>query len=82
MEWISNIDWKTMFDGWGTQLVVTVVTLVVGGIGVVSYKRGKSSQTQKAGNYAKQRQEVKNSDNKKVSQSQEAGNDADQTQIG
>lgn len=80
MEWISNIDWKTMFDGWGTQLIAAVVTLVVGGVGF--YKRGKSSQTQKAGNYAKQRQEVKNSDKKKVSQSQEAGDDADQTQIG
>lgn len=79
MEWISNIDWKTMFDGWGTQLIVTVVALVGGGM---FYRRRKNFQTQKAGNYAKQRQEVTNSDKKEVSQSQEAGDDADQTQIG
>lgn len=81
MDISSLTDIKTVFDGWGTQLVAAIVAFIVGG-GIYIYRKGKVSQRQKAGNYAKQSQKIKSSDEKEVSQSQEAGDNADQTQIG
>ena len=45
-------------------------------------KTGKIYQKQKAGNNAKQKQEIKNSHEKNTSQKQEAGDNSEQIQIG
>lgn len=76
------MDLKTIFDGWGTELVSILVGLLVGGIGYRFYNNGKICQKQKAGNNAKQIQEVKDSLEKSICQSQEAGDNSEQTQIG
>ena len=76
------MDFKTFFDGLGTELISILIGLCLAGGGFWYYKNGKVSQKQKAGNNAKQRQEVKSSNKKNVSQSQEAGDDSDQIQIG
>ena len=76
------MDINTIFDGWGTELISVLVGLCLAGGGFWYYKNGKVTQKQKAGNNAKQRQEVKSSNKKNVSQSQEAGDDSEQTQIG
>lgn len=76
------MDFNTIFDGWGTELISIIITLCLGGAGLWYYKNGRVSQKQKAGKNAKQRQEVKSSNKKRVSQCQEAGDDSDQTQIG
>lgn len=74
---------NTMFDGWGTELVSILIGLFVTGGGVCwFYKKGKISQKQKAGNNAKQTQEVKNSQGKNISQVQESGDNSKQIQIG
>lgn len=73
---------KTIFDGWGTELISIIITLCLGGAGLWYYKNGKVSQKQKAGKNTKQRQEVKSPNKKNVSQHQEAGDDSEQTQIG
>ena len=52
------------------------------GTGCWYYKKGKIGQKQKAGNNAKQRQEVKDSQEKNICQEQEAGDNSEQTQIG
>lgn len=76
------MDLNTIFDGWGTELVSLLVGLLVTGIGYRFYKNGKIYQKQKAGNNAKQKQEIKNSHEKNTSQKQEAGDNSEQTQIG
>lgn len=76
------MDINTIFDGWGTELISVLVGLCVAGGGFWYYKNGKVTQKQKAGNNAKQRQEVKTSNKKNVNQSQDAGDDSEQTQIG
>ena len=76
------MDIKTIFDGWGTELVSILITLCMAGLGIGLYKRGKIKQKQKAGDFANQRQEVKNGDGKRIRQKQKAGNNAEQTQIG
>ena len=74
---------STIFDGWGTELVVLLVGLLfTGGVGFVFYKKGKINQKQKARDFAKQKQEVEDSQEKNVCQKQKAGNNAEQTQIG
>ena len=76
------MDFYTIFDGWGTELISIIITLCLSGAGLWYYKNGRVSQKQKAGNNAKQRQEVKSSNKKSVSQRQESGDNSDQTQIG
>lgn len=77
------MDINSIFDGIGTELISILIGLcVVGGGCFWYYKNGKVVQKQKAGNNAKQRQEVKSSNKKNVSQSQDAGDDSEQTQIG
>ena len=76
------MDFNTIFDGWGTELISILIVSVLTGFGIYHYKKVRVSQKQKAGNHAKQRQEVKNGDEKKVRQKQEAGDDSKQTQIG
>lgn len=76
------MDFNTIFDGWGTELISIIITLCLGVAGLWYYKNGRVSQKQKAGKNAKQRQEVKSSNKKRVSQRQEAGDDSEQTQIG
>lgn len=76
------MDFKTIFDGWGTELVSILVGLLITGAGCWYYKKGKIGQKQKAGNNAKQRQEVKDSQEKNIYQEQEAGDNSEQTQIG
>ena len=76
------MDFKSFFDGLGTELISTLIGLCLGGAGLWYYKNGKVSQKQKAGNNSKQRQEVKSSNKKNVCQRQEAGDNSDQTQIG
>lgn len=75
------MDFNTIFDGWGTELISIIIAICIGG-GLWYCKNGKVNQKQKAGNNATQRQEVKSPDKKSVSQSQEAGDDAEQTQNG
>lgn len=53
------MDLNTIFDGWGTELVSLLVGLLATGIGYRFYKNGKIYQKQKAGNNAKQKQEIK-----------------------
>lgn len=76
------MDLNTIFDGWGTELVSVLVSLLAAGIGYRFYKNGKICQKQKAGNNAKQKQEVKDSLEKSISQKQEAGDNSEQIQIG
>lgn len=76
------MDINTIFDGWGTELISILIGLCLTGVGIWFYKKGRVSQKQKAGNHAKQKQEVKNGDEKKVRQKQVAGDDSEQTQIG
>ena len=77
------MDFNTIFDGWGTELISILIGLCVAGGGCfLYYKNGKISQKQKAGNNAKQRQEVKSSNKKNVNQYQEAGDNSEQSQIG
>ena len=76
------MDLNTIFDGWGTELVSLLVGLLATGIGYRIYKNGKIYQKQKAGNNAKQKQEIKNSHEKNTSQKQEAGDNSEQIQIG
>ena len=77
------MDLNTIFDGWGTELVVLLVGLLfTGGVGFVFYKKGKICQKQKARDFAKQKQEVKDSQEKNICQKQKAGDNAEQTQIG
>ena len=75
------MDINTIFDGWGTELISILIGLCITS-GIVFYKKGKTSQIQKAGNHSKQRQEVKNGNEKKISQKQKAGDNSEQTQIG
>lgn len=76
------MDIKTIFDGWGTELVSILITLCMAGLGIGIYKRGKIKQKQKAGDFANQRQEVKDGEGKRILQKQKAGDNAEQTQIG
>lgn len=87
-EWI-----KWAFDGIGTEIISLFFGLIIGGIsGYAIGKNTKSTQTQSAGNNAKQKQvfTVDNgSDNSKkymenntIQQAQTAGDNAVQTQIG
>lgn len=76
------MDLNTIFDGWGTELVSLLVGLLATGIGYRFYKNGQIYQKQKAGNNAKQKQEIKNSHEKNTSQKQEAGDNSEQIQIG
>ena len=76
------MDLYTIFDGRGTELVSLLVGLLATGIGYSLYKNGKIYQKQKAGNNAKQKQEIKNSHEKNTSQKQEAGDNSEQIQIG
>lgn len=76
------MDWNTIFDGWGTQLVATLIGVILASGGYCLYKRGKVNQKQKARDFAKQKQEVKDSQEKNICQKQKAGDNAEQTQIG
>lgn len=76
----KNMDLNTIFDGWGTELVGLLIGSGI--VGYCFYKKGKISQKQKAGNNAKQTQEVRNSQEKEVCQEQEAGDNSEQIQIG
>ena len=79
---IICIDFKTIFDGIGTQAIFFILSLIASGGLFFYYKKGKISQCQKAGNNSTQKQEVKDSSEKEIKQSQEAGDDSKQTQIG
>lgn len=76
------MDINTIFDGWGTELIGILIGLCITGIGVWYYKKGRVKQKQKAENHAKQRQEVKDGEGKRLHQEQKAGDNAEQTQIG
>lgn len=68
------------FDGWAIALIVLSLSTLVGGGTYLAYH--KISQKQKAGNKAKQKQNVRASQsNKHVSQKQEAGDYSNQSQI-
>ena len=77
------MDLNTIFDGWGTELVVLLISLLfTGSVGFIFYKKGIISQKQKARDFAKQKQDVKDSQEKNVCQKQKAGDNTEQTQIG
>lgn len=76
------MDFKTIFDGWGTELISILIGLCLAGGGFWYFKNGKVKQEQEAGDGAEQEQEVKSSNKKNVSQSQKAGNNSKQTQKG
>lgn len=76
------MDINTIFDGWGTEIISILISLGIAGLGIGIYKRGKTKQKQKASDFAKQRQEVKSGEGKKIHQKQKAGDHAEQTQIG
>ena len=76
------MDINTIFDGWGTELIGILIGLCITGVGIWYYKKGRVSQKQKAGDNAKQKQEVKKGDEKKIRQKQKAGDNSEQTQIG
>ena len=76
------MDINTIFDGWGTELIGILIGLCLTGVGIWCYKKGRVSQKQKAGDIAKQKQEVKKGDEKKIRQKQSAGDNSEQTQIG
>lgn len=74
------MDFKTIFDGWGTELISIFVVFLTGA-GYWYYKRGKINQRQKARNNAKQKQIVKDSQEKNICQKQDAIDNSEQTQI-
>lgn len=74
------MDFKTIFDGWGTELISIFIVLLMG-TGYWYYKRGKINQRQKAGNNVKQKQIVKDSQEKNICQKQDAIDNSEQTQI-
>ena len=76
------MDLNTIFDGLGKQLIATFIGVIFASGGYCFYKKGKINQKQKAGDFAKQKQEVKDSQEKNVCQKQKAGDNAEQTQIG
>lgn len=76
------MDIKTIFDGWGTELISIIIGIIIAGGGFIIFKRGRIRQKQKAGANAKQNQMVKDSSEKDVSQKQKAGDNSEQTQIG
>lgn len=76
------MDFNNLFEGLGTELISIIVGLLFGGGAFVCYKNGKIIQKQKAGNNAKQKQEVRDSNGKNVYQEQVAGDNSEQTQIG
>jgi lipopolysaccharide/colanic/teichoic acid biosynthesis glycosyltransferase len=76
------MDIKTIFDGWGTELISIIIGILIAGGGFVLFKKGRIRQKQKASSYTKQNQMVKDSSEKDVSQKQEAGDNSEQTQIG
>ena len=76
------MDFKTIFDGWGTELLSLLICLIFGGIGYRFYKNGTIKQKQEAGNGAEQEQTVESSENKDVTQQQKAGDNSKQKQIG
>lgn len=91
MRGYSNMWYEWLFDGIGTEIVGVIVGLAVSG--TVLYKfltRNKKKQTQKAGDNAKQCQELEIETNIKengkirngLKQTQKAGDNADQSQIG
>ncbi|MBR2506567.1 MAG: hypothetical protein IKB70_06560 [Bacilli bacterium] len=75
-----NID--TIFDGWGTEIISIIIGAIISGTTVMLYKKGKVKQKQTAKDYAKQKQVVRRSQEKRVRQKQVAGNNVEQTQIG
>lgn len=88
-EWINWV-----FDGIGTEILVAVISLIIGGIGGFTIgKHTKSSQTQEAGDSAKQKQAItidngiltdskKSQETNVIIQKQRAGNDSEQIQTG
>ncbi len=67
------------FDGWAIALIVLGLSALVGGGTYVAYR--EISQRQKAGDNAKQKQNVRASkSNKRVSQKQKAGDNSRQSQ--
>lgn len=78
---ITLLNWAVAFDGWAVALISF---LLGGGCGTgITYHVLKSKQKQRAGNYAKQKQEVKSSSAQEIniiSQSQKAGDNAEQSQ--
>ena len=76
------MDIKTIFDGWGTELISIIIGIIIAGGGFVLLKIGRIRQKQNAGSFAKQNQMVKDSSEKDVSQKQKAGDNSEQTQIG
>ena len=90
----EKMEW--FFDGFGTEIISSLISLIVGG--VAGYKIGvkrTSKQKQVAGDKAKQRQilnidresikddeDTKKKENTRIVQSQKAGDDSSQKQVG
>ncbi len=89
---MDSIKW--VFDGIGTEILIAIISLIIGGVGGFAIgKHSKSRQTQKAGDSAKQKQAITidngtSTDSKKshetssIIQKQKAGNDSEQIQTG
>ena len=85
---------KWVFDGIGTEIISSIIGLVVGGIGGFAIgKRTKSRQIQTAGDSSKQKQSFsvdngdadtskKNQETSTIVQKQKAGNNSEQVQMG
>lgn len=84
---------KWFFDGFGTQIITGIISLLIGGIGGFALgRKTKSRQIQKAGDSAKQKQafavahgngdQKKNKELNSLIQKQKAGNNAEQVQTG
>lgn len=83
------MDW--VFNGIGTQVIVILVSLLIGGGAITCFKKQKIKQKQKAGAEAQQNQtakmvnneqENKPSNKQMIKQTQKAGAKASQLQIG
>ena len=75
----SMFDLNTIFDGWGTALLVALLGLLGGG-GLYAYKH-RVTQKQRAGNRSLQKQRIKGN-TRRIKQSQKAGDDSEQIQEG
>ena len=81
MNMLNIFNPEIAFDGWAISIIIFILTIFSG---TVNLTRSKVKQKQKAGDRAKQKQQVSSATQKDesiITQKQKAGDDAQQDQI-